>query len=53
MLQAAADPVLRVRAALRTELAGLEKRARDHAKIDSLYHKFVAIPGIVSLFPSA
>lgn len=46
MLQAAARPVLSARAALRLELAGLEKRVRDHAKSDPVCRQFMTMPGV-------
>lgn len=46
MLQAAANPVLSARTALRTELADLEKHARDHAKSDPVCRQFMTMPGV-------
>lgn len=46
MLEAAADPILRARAALRNELAGLEKLVRDHAKSDPVCRLMMTMPGV-------
>ena len=46
MLEAAADPILRVREALRSELAKLEKMARDHAKSDPVCQLMMTMPGV-------
>ena len=46
MLEAAANPILAVRRALRQELAGLEKVLRDHAREDSVCRKLMTMPGV-------
>lgn len=46
MLKAAADPILRVRAVLRSELAGLDKLTRDRAKADSICQLMMTMPGV-------
>lgn len=46
MLDAAADPMLRVRAALRLELAGLEKRVRQIASEDPVCQRLMTMPGV-------
>ncbi|MCQ0093975.1 transposase [Roseovarius sp. M141] len=46
MLETAADPILRARAALRNELAGLEKLVRDHAKSDPICRLMMTMPGV-------
>lgn len=46
MLEGAADPILRARAALRNELAGLEKLVRDHAKSDPVCRLMMTMPGV-------
>jgi transposase len=46
MLQAAANPILTARRVLRTELAGLEKLVRDHAKSDPVCRQFMSMPGV-------
>lgn len=46
MLEAAADPILRVRAVLRSELAGLEKLTRDHARADPVCRLLMTMPGV-------
>jgi transposase len=46
MLEAAANPILTARRALRTELAGLEKLSRDHAKSDPVCRRFMTMPGV-------
>jgi transposase len=42
MLEAAANPILNARRALRQELAGVEKLLRDHAKSDPVCRQFVS-----------
>lgn len=49
MLQAAANPILAARGALRRELAGLEKLLRDHAKSDPVCRQFMTMPGVGAL----
>jgi transposase len=46
MLQAAAGPMLRARASLRKELAGLEKQVRQLAKDDPTCGLLMSMPGI-------
>jgi len=46
MLETAADPILRARATLRNELAGLEKLVRDHAKSDPICRLMMTMPGV-------
>lgn len=46
MLEASAAPILRARAALRDELAGLEKLARDHAGADPVCRLMTTMPGV-------
>lgn len=46
MLEAAAEPMLRVRAALRLELARLEKRVRQMAAEDSVCLRLMTMPGV-------
>lgn len=46
MLKAAADPILRVRAVLRSELAVLDKLTRDRAKADSVCQLMMTMPGV-------
>ena len=46
MLEAAADPILRSRAVLRSELAGLEKLTRDHAGSDPVCRLMMTMPGV-------
>ncbi len=46
MLEAAAEPILRVRAALRRELAGLEKLVRNLAREDPVCRLLMAMPGV-------
>jgi len=46
MLEAACAPVLRVRAALRKELALLDKYVRDLAKVDPMCKLMMTMPGI-------
>ncbi len=46
MLEAAAGPILRARAALRSELAGLEKLTRDHAGSDPVCRLMMTMPGV-------
>ena len=46
MLEAAAGPILTARAALRSELAKLEKLVRDHAKSDSVCRLMMTMPGV-------
>jgi len=49
MLEAAANPILAGRRVLRKELAGLEKRLRDHAKTDTVCRQFMTMPGVGAL----
>lgn len=49
MLEAAANPILAARRALRQELAGLEKVLRNHAKEDPVCRKLMTIPGVGAL----
>lgn len=46
MLVAATEPMLRARAALRQELAGLERRVRQLAQEDSVCRRLMSMPGI-------
>ncbi|MGD7551986.1 IS110 family transposase, partial [Ralstonia pseudosolanacearum] len=46
MLEAATAPMLRARASLRNELAGLERRVRQLAQEDSVCHRLMSMPGI-------
>lgn len=46
MLEAAATPMLRVRAALRQELAGLEKLVRQMASEDPVCLRLMTMPGV-------
>ena len=46
MLEAAAEPILRARAALRRELAGLEKLVRNLAKQDPVCRLLMTMPGV-------
>ena len=46
MLEAATEPMLRARASLRQELAGLERRVRELAQKDSVCHRLMTMPGI-------
>lgn len=46
MLEAAADPILRVRGALRSELAGLEWLTRDHANADPACRLMMTMPDV-------
>lgn len=46
MLEAAARPILTVRAALRRELAELEKLLRDLAKTDPVCRQLMTMPGV-------
>lgn len=46
MLEAATDPILRARAALRSELAGLEKLTRDRAGRDPICRLMMTMPGV-------
>ena len=46
MLEAAAEPILRVRADLRRELAGLEKLVRNLAKQDRACRLLMTMPGV-------
>ena len=46
MLEAATEPMLRARASLRQELAGLEKRVRQLAQDDPVCHRLMSMPGI-------
>ncbi|MDQ3523746.1 MAG: IS110 family transposase [Chloroflexota bacterium] len=46
MLEAAAGPILRARAALRSELARLEKLTRDHARSDPACRLMMTMPGV-------
>lgn len=46
MLEAATEPMLRARASLRQELAGLERRVRQLAQEDSVCHRLMTMPGI-------
>ena len=46
MLEAATDPMLRARSALRHELAGLERRVRHLAQDDAVCRRLMSMPGI-------
>lgn len=46
MLEAATDPMLRARASLRHELAGLERKVRLLAKEDAVCCRFMTMPGV-------
>ena len=46
MLEAAAEPILRARAALRRELAGLEKLVRGLARQDPVCRLLTSMPGV-------
>jgi len=46
MLEAAANPILNARRALRQELAGVEKLLRDHAKSDRVCRQLMTMPGV-------
>ncbi len=46
MLVAATEPMLRARASLRQELAGLERRIRQFAQGDPVCHRLMSHPGI-------
>lgn len=46
MLEAATEPMLRARACLRQELAGLERRVRHLAQNDPVSHRLMSMPGI-------
>lgn len=46
MLVAATEPMLRARASLRQELAGLERRVRQLAQDDPVCHRLMSMPGI-------
>ena len=46
MLEAAANPILTARRALRTELADLEKLSRDRAKSDPVCRQFMTMPDL-------
>ena len=46
MLEAAAEPILRARAALRRELAGLERRVRELARQDPVCRLLRTMPGV-------
>ena len=46
MLEAAAEPILRARVALRRELAGLEKLVRDLAREDPVCRLLMTMPGV-------
>jgi transposase len=46
MLEAATEPMLRARSALRRELAGLERDVRQLAQEDPVYRRPVSLPGI-------
>ncbi len=46
MLEAAAEPILRARAALRGELAGLEKLVRSLARQDPVCRLLMTMPGV-------
>lgn len=46
MLVAATEPMLRARASLRQELAGLERRVRQRAQDDPVCHRLMSVPGI-------
>lgn len=46
MLETATEPMLRARAVLRQELAGLERRVRQLAQDDPVCHRLMSMPGI-------
>ena len=46
MLEAAAEPILRARAALRRELVGLEKMVRNLAREDAVCRLLMTMPGV-------
>ena len=46
MLQAAVEPILRVRAETRSELAELEKKVRDMARRDPVCNLLMSMPGV-------
>jgi len=46
MLEASANPILTARSVMRTELAGMEKLLRDHAKSDPTCRQFMTMPGV-------
>jgi transposase len=46
MLEAATNPVVAARRGLRTELAGLEKLLRDHARTDPVCRRLMTMPGV-------
>ena len=46
MLEAATGPMLRARAALRQELAGLERRVRQLAQDDRVCRRLMSMPGV-------
>ncbi|MYF07472.1 MAG: IS110 family transposase [Rhodospirillaceae bacterium] len=46
MLEAAAEPILRARTALRRELAGLEKQLRNLASVDPVCRLLMTMPGV-------
>ena len=46
MLESAAEPILRARAVLRRELAGLEKLARNLAKENPVCRQLMTMPGV-------
>ena len=46
MLEAAAEPILRARAALRRELSGLEKLVRNLAREDPVCRLLMTMPGV-------
>lgn len=46
MLEAATEPMLRARASVRQELAGLERRVRELAQEDSVCHRLMTMTGI-------
>lgn len=49
MLEAAANPIITARRALRQELARLEKLLRDHAKSDPVCRSLMTMPGVGAL----
>ena len=49
MLEAAANPILTARRALRQELAVLEKLLRDHARSDPVCRQLMTMPGVGAL----
>jgi len=46
MLEAASEPMLRARACLRQELAGLERRVRQLAQEDPVCRRLMSMPGV-------